>query len=122
MASKIILGNRAKETSTTTGAGNITLAGAVTQFKAISSVVGVGNLFPYAIIGQTGSEWEVGFGTMLTSNTFQRTKVEESSNANQLVNFSAGTKDVFLTVPASSAGRIVSLGRSITAGAGYNLV
>lgn len=91
--------DRIKETSTTTGTGNFTLAGAVTQFRAFSSVYSVGDeMVPYAIIGQTGSEWEVGYGTYSAANTLRRDTVIASSNSNALVNFSAGTKDVFVTI------------------------
>lgn len=93
--------DRVKETSTSTGTGNFTLAGAVTQYKAFSDVYSVGDQFiSYAIVGQTGSEWEVGLGTYSASNTLRRDKIYASSNSNNAVNFSAGTKDVFVTISA----------------------
>ena len=87
--------DRVKETSTTTGTGDITLAGAVSQFKTFASRYAVGAPIPYAIVGQTGTEWETGIGTLSDGTTFVRTRVTESSNADAAVNFSAGTKDVF---------------------------
>lgn len=93
-----ILADRVKETTTTTGTGNITLAGAVSQFRAFSSVMANNDTTTYAIVGQTGTEWEVGFGTWQTGGTLVRTTVYASSNAGAAVNFSAGTKDVFMTI------------------------
>lgn len=94
--------DRVKETTTTTGTGAITLAGAVTGFRAFSAVMAAADVCFYAIVGS--SEWETGLGTFNT--TLARTTVYSSSNAGALVNFSAGTKDVFITLPAS---RIISL-------------
>lgn len=91
--------DRVKETTTTTGTGTITLAGAVSQFQSFS-VVGDGNTCYYSIVGQSGTEWEVGVGTYTSSGTtLARNKVISSSNSNALVNFSAGIKDVFITAP-----------------------
>jgi len=93
-----MLADRVKETSTTTGTGNLTLAGAVTQFIAFSSAYAAGETFFYAIVGQTGSEWEIGVG-QLSGGALVRSQVLQSSNAGALVSLSAGTKDVFVTVP-----------------------
>ena len=100
-----ILYDRVKETSTTTGTGDFTLAGAVSQFRSFSSVfasgaVGVYDPIYYAIVGQTGTEWEVGKGHLSGATTLVRDTVFSSSNANALVSFSAGTKDVFNTITA----------------------
>lgn len=93
--------DRVKETSTTTGTGNITLAGAVAQFQAFATAFPSSPIvIMYAIVGQTGTEWEVGKGTFTGPSTLARDVVRASSNANALVNFSAGTKDVFATVTA----------------------
>lgn len=94
------LANRAKETTTTTGTGTITLAGAVAGYQTFTSQFANGTVVPYCIAGQTGSEWEVGKGTMQSSTTMSRDTIEASSNSNAAVNFSAGTKDVFVTVTA----------------------
>jgi hypothetical protein len=93
------IADRVKETTTTTGTGTITLAGAATGFVTFASVMPVGEFFFYVISG--GSEWEVGRGILASSTTFTRDRVFTSSNANALVSFSAGTKDVFLTIPAA---------------------
>ena len=100
--------DRVKETTTTTGTGDITLAGAVTQFKAFSAAFELNARVSYAIVGQTGSEWEVGVGYLSGSSTLVR---ETSSNSDALVNFSSGTKDVFCTLGAelvTSRGHLVA--------------
>lgn len=97
----LVVKDRVQETSTTTGTGTFTLAGAVTGFQSFS-VIGDGNTTYYAIVG--GTEWEVGLGTYTSSGTtLSRTTVLESSNGGSLVNFSAGTKNVFVTYPAEKA-------------------
>jgi hypothetical protein len=95
-----VLADRVKETTTTTGTGTVTLLGASTGYQSFSAI-GNGNTTYYTIAGQTGSEWEVGIGTYTSSGTtLARTTVIASSNSGSLVNFSAGTKDVFVTYPA----------------------
>lgn len=95
----LVLADRVKETTATTGTGTITLAGAATGFQSFA-VVGNGNTAYYCIAG--GSEWEVGIGTYTAAGTLlSRDTVLSSSNAGALVSFSAGTKDVFVTYPAS---------------------
>ena len=95
-----VLADRVKETTTTTGTGTVTLAGATTGFQSFS-VIGNGNTTYYTIAGQGTAEWEVGIGTYTSSGTtLARTTVLASSNSGSLVNFSAGTKDVFVTYPA----------------------
>lgn len=93
--------DRCKETTTSTGTSAITLAGAVTQFQSFATAFGSGSTrLQYAIVGQTGTEWETGYGTFNGTSTLVRDSVVSSSNSNALVNFSAGTKDVFATVIA----------------------
>lgn len=94
-----------KETSTTTGTGNITLGGVRVPGSTFASAMANGSTFHYAISHDTLGEWETGLGTMLTSTTFSRSVIS-SSNANALVNFSGGSKRVDVVLPAS---RIVSL-------------
>lgn len=94
----LVVKDRVKETTTTTGTGTVTLAGAVSGYQSFS-VIGNGNTTYYAIVGPT--EWEVGLGTYTSSGTtLSRDTVLESSNSGNLVNFSAGSKDVFVTYPA----------------------
>jgi hypothetical protein len=94
----LVLKDRVKETTTSTGTGTITLAGAVDGYQAFS-VIGDGNTTYYTIAGAT--EWEVGVGTYTSSGTtLSRDTVLASSNSGSLVNFSAGTKDVLVVYPA----------------------
>lgn len=95
-----IFRDRVKDTTTSTGTGNLTLSGtAPSGFQNFNSAFGTNVLFYYAIAG--GSEWEVGEGYLSASTTLVRSDVKASSNSNAAVNFSAGTKDVFCTLPAS---------------------
>ncbi len=98
----LILKDRVKETTAVTSTGTATLLGAVTGYQSFS-VIGTGNTCYYTIASQTGSEWEVGIGTYTLPNQLARTTVLSSSNSGSLVNFSAGTKDVFVTQPAGKA-------------------
>ena len=101
----LVLADRVQETTTTTGTGTVTLAGAATGYQTFAAV-GNGNSTYYTIEG--GAEWEVGIGTYTTSGTtLSRTTVISSSNAGSLVNFSAGTKNVFVTYPAARAVPII---------------
>lgn len=96
----LVLKDRVKETTTTTGTGTVTLLGASTGFQSFSAI-GNTNTTYYTIASQTGNEWEVGVGTYTSSGTtLSRDTVLASSNSGSLVSFSAGTKDVFVTYPA----------------------
>ena len=97
----LVLKDRVQETTTTTGTGTVTLAGAVSGFQSFSAI-GNGNTCYYAIVG--GTEWEVGLGTYTSSGTtLSRDTILESSNGGTAVNFSAGTKNVFVTYPAEKS-------------------
>jgi hypothetical protein len=97
-----VINDRVKETTTSTGTGTINLGGASTGFQSFVAGIGTANNTYYAIVGTT--EWEVGIGTVTdaVTDTLSRDTVISSSNANSLVTFSAGTKDVFCTLPAST--------------------
>ena len=92
----LVLADRVRETTTSTGTGSINLEGAVQGFQRFS-VLGDGNTTYYTIQGTI--QWEVGIGTY-NANTLTRDTVLDSSSAGALVNFSGGTKDVFVTLPA----------------------
>ena len=99
----LVVNDRVKETSTTSGTGTFTLDGAVSGFETFSSAIGNTNTTYYAIALQGGSDFEVGIGTV-GAGTLSRDTVLSSSNSDALVNFSSGTtKDVFCTLPASKA-------------------
>jgi hypothetical protein len=100
-----VIADRVKETTTTTGTGTITLAGAVTGFQSFA-VIGNANTTYYTIAGQSSNEWEVGIGTYTSSGTtLARNTVFSNSSGTQpsALSFSAGTKDVFVTYPSTMA-------------------
>lgn len=115
-----VTADRVRDTSTTSGTGNITVSGtAPTGFRTFSAVLSVGDTFFYAIQSQGANEWEVGVGTYSSANVFARTTVLASSNAGSVVTFSAGTKDVFITLAAAKTIQRQSDG-SVYAGSGGN--
>ena len=102
----LIIKDRIKEGTTSTGTGNISLGGAAATFDAFSSVMVNGDTTYYAVVHTASGvdEWEVGLGTYdATLNEIARTTILSGSAGTSAVNFSAGTKDVFITYPASKA-------------------
>ncbi len=99
-----VINDRVRETSTTEGTGAFTLAGAVTGYESFSTGIGTNDTY-YAIHLQDGSEWEVGIGAV-SGSTLTRSSVISSSNGDAAEDFSAGTKDVFCTMPASKVAYI----------------
>lgn len=97
----LIVHDRVKETSTSIGTGTFNLDGAEDSFETFVAGIGSGNTTYYCIFG--GTEFEVGLGTVTsgTPDTLSRDTVITSSNGDALVNFSAGDKQVFCTLPAS---------------------
>ena len=98
----LVVKDRVKETATTTGTGAVTLGGAVTGFESFSSALANSDTTYYAISHRNADEWEVGLGTYNTG-VLTRTTILESSNSDSAVSFTAGTKDVFITLPADKA-------------------
>lgn len=97
-----ITADRVRDTTTTTGTGALTVSGsAPSGYNTFSGVLSTGDTFYYAVQHQAASEWEVGLGTYSSANTITRTTVYSSSNAGSAVNFSSGTKDIFITLAAS---------------------
>ena len=97
-----VINDRVKETTITTGTGAVALGGAVTGFETFAAGIGNSNTTYYAIVHQTANEFEVGLGTLDgDSSDLTRTTVISSSNSDSAVDFAAGTKDVFCTIPAS---------------------
>jgi hypothetical protein len=98
----LVINDRVKETSTTTGTGTFNLAGAETGYESFVSGVGTTNTTYYAIELNAAGEWEVGIGTVTSGSpdTLSRDTIISSSNSDAAVNFSSGTKNVFCTLPA----------------------
>jgi len=113
----LVIKDRVQETTTTTGTGTITLAGAVSGFQSFSAI-GDGNTTFYSIVG--GTQWELGIGTYTSSGTtLSRDTILESSNSGSAVDLSAGTKSVFCTYPAERS--VYVDGSSITPGVSATL-
>lgn len=99
----LVVKDRVKETTATTGTGTITLTGAAGGFQAFSAI-GDGNTTYYAIVDSATGDWEVGLGTYTASGTtLSRDTILESSNTGSAVNLAAGTKSVFATYPAEKS-------------------
>ena len=100
----LVLNDRVKETTPTTGTGTLTLAGAVTGFETFAAGVGNSNTTYYAVTLPGTSEFEVGLGTLSSdSSTIARSTIISSSNSDNAVDFSSGTKTIFCTIPASKS-------------------
>ena len=117
----LVINDRVKETSTTTGTGTFALAGAQTGFDTFAAGIGGSNTTYYAIFNQGTNEWEVGLGTLNAgATTLTRTTILTSSNSDTVVTFTGGTKDVFCTLPASKAVYLDSTGAPVgAAGNGF---
>ena len=100
----LVVKDRIKETSTTSGTGTLTLAGASAGFRSFADI-GNGNTTYYAIVDATAGTWEVGIGTYTSSGTTlaRTTVLSNSSGTTAAINFAANSKDVFVTYPASKA-------------------
>jgi len=110
-----VIADRVRESTTTTGTGTVTLAGAVSGFQSFSAGIGNGNSTYYTISNNITNQWEVGIGTYTSAgSTLSRTTVLSSSNAGSLVNFSSGTADVFVTYPSERAVYVNSANTSVT--------
>lgn len=96
-----ILADRVQETSTTVGTGSFALAGVVTGYQTFDAVLNTADTTFYTAAQQGGPDWEVGIGTFTAPSTLARTTILSSSNGGSIVNFAAGTKNVFIGLPAS---------------------
>jgi len=109
----LVLKDRVKETTTTTGTGTYTLAGAVTGFEAFS-VIGNSNTTFYCCTD--GSDFEVGVGTYTSSGTtLARTTILQSSNSDSAVSWSSGTRTIFCTLPAEKMSFLDASGNLVAA-------
>ena len=119
----LVINDRVKVTSTTTGTGAFALGTAVTGFETFAQGIGNNNTTYYCIFNQGTTEFEVGLGTLDgTSANLTRTTVISSSNSDAAVNFTSGTKDVFCTLPASKSVYLDATGTPVgAASAGFAL-
>ena len=116
----LVIKDRVKEGTTTTGTGDISLAGASATFATFQSHMTNGDTTYYAIVHTSSGvdEWEVGIATWNTGNTLSRTTVIDGSNGTSAVNFSSGTKNVFMVTPADktvlkdASGNLISVNLS----------
>lgn len=105
--------DRVKDTTSTTGTGDLTLSGtAPTGFQDFDSAFGTGVYFHYAISAASDAEWEVGIGYLSAATTLVRETVLNSSNAGALVSLTTA-KDVFCTVSADFVSRLAGRGASM---------
>lgn len=107
------LGNRVKDTTTSTGTGDLTLSGtAPTGYVNFNSNFGLNSRFGYVIVSSDESEWEIGAAYLSGATTLVREIIRDSSNNGNAVNFSAGTKTVFCDASDAHLER-ASFGRNI---------
>ena len=99
----LILADRVKQESTTTGTGTLSFSGGVDGFQLFSAVCSTNDTLYYVIEEKIGTDFEIGHGTFNGSGQLERTNVLQSSNSDNAVNFGAGTKNVFITYPADKA-------------------
>ena len=121
----LVINDRVKTTSTATGNSQTTFAisaTAATGFDTFAAGIGTSNTTYYCIFNQGTTEWEVGLGTLSTTTNLQRTTIITRSNSDAVVTFSAGTKDVFCTMPASKSVYLDATGIPVgAASAGFAL-
>jgi hypothetical protein len=105
----LVISDRVRETCAAPGTGTVTLLGPVTGYVSFS-VIGNGNTTYYCISDQGNNNWEVGIGTYTASGTTlsRDTVLDNSAGTTAKINFSAGTQDVFVTLPASKSRTITS--------------
>lgn len=99
---------RVRETTTTTGTGALALAAAYADHRRFRDVYAVNDTMFYFINHSGSNSWEAGWGTYSATDTLTRTQVIESTNGNLAVNFAAGTKDVWVAWPASTAKNLIN--------------
>ena len=114
----LVINDRVRETSTTSGTGTLNLAGAVTGFRTFVDGIGNSNTTYYAIFEEGTNSFEVGLGTVTdaTPDTLARnTVLSNSSGTTDKINFSGGTLSVFCTMPASKSVYLDSTGTPVGA-------
>lgn len=113
--------DRIKESTTTTGTGSITLAGAVTGFRSFASVMATNDTCYYTIVHSIAGTWEIGLGTLTSATVLARTTIYASTNSGAAVNFASGSKEVFLTLAADRTPIITSSGLNIPSSTSYQI-
>lgn len=104
-------GDRAAETSTTTGTGTFSLAGAIADWRTIVAACGTGETVDYYAVQEDGSSgYEVGRGVITdgTPDTLTRVEVFASSNGDALVNWGAGTREIVVTLTANAMEQLLA--------------
>jgi len=121
----LVINDRVKETSTTSGTGDITLAGVTSGQGNVTfnSGIGTSNTTYYCIFEQGTNLFEIGLGTLSGSTTLERTTVINNSSGNtSKISFSGGTLDVFGTMPAAKTVYLDASGTPVgAASAGFAL-
>ena len=97
----LIIADRVKEITSTTGTGSFSLLGGSVGYRAFSDVMTTGDTCYYCAVSQSGAQWEIGTGTFSSPATLARTSIQSSSNSGSAVDFIAGTKDIFLAITAT---------------------
>ena len=111
----LVISDRVKETTTTTGTGTYRLGGAVTGFETFTANLSNSDTTYYAC--SDGTDFEVGLGTFTSSGTtLARTTILASSNSNNAVSWSSGTRTIFCTLPAAKAVFLDASGNANLAG------
>jgi hypothetical protein len=115
-----VLADRVKETTTTTGTGDISLGGAETNFVAFGTALSDSDTTYYAIVDDVNADFEIGIGTYTSgTDSLSRDTILDSTNAGSAVNLGAGTKTVFITYPADKALRVGSDISDLTNDSGF---
>jgi len=110
----LVVADRVQETTLTTGTSDYALFGAVTGFQSFGAVMANGDTTYYAVTD--GTNWEVGIGTYSTTGpTMARTTILSSNNSGNIVNWPAGTKEIFLSYPASKSSYLDASGALLVA-------
>jgi len=100
----LVVADRVKEATSTTGTGDVSLSGAPANFVSFGSALSNGDTTYYAIVDNTNSDYEVGIGTYTSAtDSLSRDTIFESSNSGAKVDLQTGQKDVFITYPASKS-------------------
>jgi len=116
----LVLADRVKETTTTTGTGDISLGGAETNFVAFGTALADSDTTYYAIVDDVNADFEIGIGTYTAgTDTLSRDTILDSTNGGAAVNLGAGVKTVFITYPADKALRVGSDISDLTNDSGF---